>query len=1016
MQDRRTRRRLALALRAAGLALIAFSLSGAALDSGVAPSLAAPVQSLARIIVADASAAAAVTRPPVLVGTPTPGPVEGHGGPVTFSLSGALSVGQRLQNTTTAGGAAAPNQSSALGNAGMLATLQRRTATTTLQLSLPLGLALRTSSIGQFTAGYYTPKYGLEYGAQPLSFLGGVPFGQTLRGWAVILPLHGGDITFYRGPAYSTAGQILNVAGARGRLIERGTLVEFGLDRARGQDGSSADAVIAGAARSSGVFTQSIEGAFERMHNADGSSGRGFAYQYRADLGSGSVYGSFTSRQVTDGFLAFGSGALQRDAFFGGSLRYATSLNALGIDQSFENAGTGINLVRSQRSSIDFNHMFQRANIATDFTLATQKRSTQSGVDWTGTAGAQVGFNLFDISTLLGAQFQRATLSYGSPQALITYTSQLQRQLGPFALTGSYQTTRLTGNGGGMQTTEVLTVARQFGLSGVAFNLTENHTLNGAFNIVQSSPTFTISRRLSPATTLAVTAGQQRTRDLLNPLNDSRTRIFSIQIAAPFAIGNGIVQGRINPRLPATISGDVTNEVTGQGQFNFAQSISNGLANVVVVLDGKDVQRTDLSGHYQFNFVAAGAHEVRLESSSLPRGVTVDQPYASVNVQGGQSVQVLFRVGTYGAIAGHVYGRDSSGGLLPMSSVAVRLDNSALSVSDPFGAYSFGRLSAGTHTVEIVQASLPASVAFSKEAETQKITVKNGEIARLDFTANPLGSIAGFVTFGPDAGPGLTGGVNNAYVVAEPGDYAAITNQDGSYLLDNLPAGTYTLDLDPETLPQDTGNSSGPLQIDFTGESKTGVNFTVGHKLKAVVFSLKIAQPVGATLAFSEPALPPRGSAVASVDANGPAESVAGTAFGKRFAFDYDPARKRWIATIVVPASTAPGRATIFAEIRRAKKSQAETVSADLNIDPQIPLISIKMIPGRPVPGQYVTVRARILGDVQPGDTIRWLDGQITKLSRPVTGRVYVFSVKISERIMHGTLLTRQGGLPITLR
>jgi hypothetical protein len=66
--------------------------------------------------------------------------------------------------------------------------------------------------------------------------------------------------------------------------------------------------------------------------------------------------------------------------------------------------------------------------------------------------------------------------------------------------------------------------------------------------------------------------------------------------------------------------------------------------------------------------------------------------------------------------------------------------------------------------------------------------------------------------------------------------------------------------------------------------------------------------------------------------------------------------------------------------------------------------------------GQYVQVRARFLADVHPGDKIRWLDGQLTKLGAPLTGRVYEFTVKISVQPMRGMLLTKQGQLPIILR
>jgi hypothetical protein len=87
-----------------------------------------------------------------------------------------------------------------------------------------------------------------------------------------------------------------------------------------------------------------------------------------------------------------------------------------------------------------------------------------------------------------------------------------------------------------------------------------------------------------------------------------------------------------------------------------------------------------------------------------------------------------------------------------------------------------------------------------------------------------------------------------------------------------------------------------------------------------------------------------------------------------------------------------------------------------MKVDPSVPLATFVLTPRRPMRGQYVQVRARFLADVHPGDRIRWLDGQITKLSHPITGRVYEFTVKISVQPLSGVLLTRSGELPITLR
>lgn len=1017
MEEGRDRlRRTALRLRAAGLALIAIS-SGAAAVGAALPARANPWFSFGSLIAA--AVAPAATPSPAPSPERADAPQAARGGPITFSLTGSLSLGERGQTQVTpdlAGGQVVTSNVSALDNAGLMAQIERRTATTSLQIGVPAGVTLRRSNLGQVQAGYYTPKFGLIYGGQPLALLGGVPLGQTLLGFAGVVPLHGGDLTFFTGPAYGPSAATYDVAGFRGRMLLRETLLEFGADRARAHDGSTVSALLLGAARNSGFLSQSLEAAFERGKGGADAPSRGYSYQYQAAYGSGALYGTLTARRITDGFISFGSGALQADDFVSGSVRAATGNSTLDVDESFESAGSGDTAMSSRRGAFTFTHQFPQAGVETMLSFSDQRRRSTLGVDWTGGVSLQTGFTMWGSSAALGAQLQRATLDYGNPIGLMTYTAEIQRQFGSLNGTAAYQSVRQTGDAPGLQGLGMLAITRTFGSTALTFGFDREHVINSLENVVQSSPTVTLAQRVSAVASVALTYGEQRTQDLTNPSAGGRNRIFSIQLAAPFALGNGAVQGRVNPRLPATIAGMVLND-SGTNQYGFASAVGNGVGNVVVVLDDKDVQRTDLSGRYQFNFVAPGPHEVRLESSSLPRGVTVDQPYASVVVLGGQQAEVTFRIGTYGAIAGHVTGRDGNGASMPLENVALQLDGAAYARTDAFGAYSFGRLAAGTHSIAVQESSLPASVYFAKSIETQKVIVRNGEVTTLDFDASPLGSVAGMVTFDKSLAPGYRGGVDNAYVVAEPGDYAAITNADGSFLLDDLPAGTYSLDLDPETVPDGTGNISGPISVSLGGdEHKEGVAFTVGKKIKAVVFSFKTTQLAEATMSVSEPALPPLGSAQVDVVAGEPARSVVVDVSGTHFPLAYDPRRARWSGTIVVPRSAPPGVLTISADVRAATKDGNTSASAALTVDPSLALASFKMTPAKPVTGQYVTVHARFLLPVQPGDSIRWLDGQVTKLERPVVGRIYVFTVKISEPRMRGILLTRQGQLPIILR
>ena len=121
-------------------------------------------------------------------------------------------------------------------------------------------------------------------------------------------------------------------------------------------------------------------------------------------------------------------------------------------------------------------------------------------------------------------------------------------------------------------------------------------------------------------------------------------------INAPFAFGNGLVQGRVDPRLPAIIVGRVLNDLGDN--IAVAGLATGGVANITVVLDGNEAQRTDLDGNFQFSFVKPGEHQLRIETASLPRGLTADQPVVTLNVQGGQTAQLYFRVGNFGGITG----------------------------------------------------------------------------------------------------------------------------------------------------------------------------------------------------------------------------------------------------------------------------------------------------------------------------------------------------------------------------
>jgi hypothetical protein len=282
------------------------------------------------------------------------------------------------------------------------------------------------------------------------------------------------------------------------------------------------------------------------------------------------------------------------------------------------------------------------------------------------------------------------------------------------------------------------------------------------------------------------------------------------------------------------------------------------------------------------------------------------------------------------------------------------------------------------------------------------------------FTAQPLSSISGSVLYGTEMLPLYKGAVPNVYVVAEPGEYAAINTDDGSYIIDNLPPGDYTVSTDPETLPEAMGAKPDSVQIHVgPAQNVQNVDFSVGSFEKKVVFSFLGGKASGATvIRLREHKLPPNATTEVVVTAPESAKAVTITSFNDtHIALTYDKTRKEWAGQVAVPADAKDGDYPIEASVA----SGTSPAGIVLTVDTKMPLAIMQMTPSRPAKGDNVVVRARFLVDAAEGDKIQWEDGQITVLGKPVSGRVFTFNLRISLRPLHGALLTKRGTLPIEL-
>ncbi len=990
--------------------------------------------------------------------SPSPSPKPGlvaRGGPFEFNFSGSLSVG-RSSSTSTFGQTGiftptpSPSASQSPGpfpfqqttsttqaeseiGAGVTADLSRRTARTMTDLKVPVGFsASGHSAFGNPQFLYSTPKYSIGYGVQPLLSLGQLQMGSTLRGFSYIVPEHYGEATFFQGPAYGADQELVRLEGVLIQQVRGRALFEAGLVQADGALTGNAKTLEFGGATAGHNLSLIGEGAWQTRSGGDADP-HGLAAQIRVDDTAAGNDCAATLRTVPDRFVTFTSGEIFGDKY--GDLNCHSGHTPLYFDANWEKTGDGLLGITTQSvETLGYAPSLKFGGFSVN--LMRQDGSSAGERLWADSGSASLQMQPFHVTTLLGVQFQHS-VSGGNVDQTESFLTSLRRSFGHLSFGVSGQIQRQSQDNAapspdalatpvgllppiiGLQKGLAFDVSQSWKRTTIQLGETITRTISAQSDAIQQTPLINLTRQLSPAIAITTSVGYQTLHDRLNPTSDGHSRVFSISLSAPFSYGNANVSGRIDPRLPATIIGRVLlagSNATGSGAAsNFATFAgSGGVGNVLVTLDNRYVERTDINGGFQFSFVQPGQHQVTLDTSSMPRGYTATVPVQTVVVQGGQNAAVSFTIGTFGGVLGHVYGADSDGNPIPLANVELRVDGGAYSQTDSTGAYGFGGLSPGTHEVTIIPQSVPATAAFTPAALERKVTVGDGSYATLDFHAELLGSIAGKILYGKDMGRDAGYGVQNAYVVAEPGEHAAIDDDDGSFIIDNLPAGDYTISVDPETIPQKLGAAPDNVSVHLEpGEHYKGMLFSVGRFEKKVVFSLlsgSPSAPVLPTMRLSEGRLPPRGTTAVSIDAPADATDVAVTVFGSRTALTYDKEIEAWIGEIEVPLHERAGRYPVTASLHGAPAPK----SAELTVDPKLPLVIVQIYP-RAVVGATVTVRARFLVDAQPGDKITWQDGTQTVLGKPVSGRVFTFRKDLTLLPLHGLLLTRRGTLPIEL-
>jgi hypothetical protein len=930
-------------------------------------------------------------------------------GPIVLKGDGTYQLG--LNRSSRNGvGLAEDNYSSALSM-----VVERRTEQSAVSVSSAFGYGAGAFNSGSLLVGYRTPKYALSYGQVTGPSDSQLQIGGFARGVGLTLPMRAGELSFITATATEQDEETYRVYGVRRAWNGLGGFLSAAQYFAGSESGGGRQAITdLGYHRYGAKLSTDTEVAVTSNHGVSGvADGAQLATAFHADLQGKTTGATIGLRYDPAGFQTL-TGAL--DAGFSGDLTLRRHSERFGdLDVDFGHTDTrllGGSLEHDNRVTLSGGRSWTNFGIQYVGGLEGQRGDGGSTLQRTGAltlTETVKGVSLFEtyqtssVGSIAGNAGQRQ-LAIGASRPL----------LGGLAAYQFAQSSQSADASAGAGISQSLSYRRSIGKKlDAQVTQTLQTTSNNGIRSSIADTAVSLVRRLSNVVALQVSADTFRQTGLGG---GSGTGIHA-SLVGPFGFGQPAQStGRANPNLPAVIRGVVTYS-TSATPFAYNAPTLHGYNNALIVLDGRITQRTDASGEFEFRFVPPGAHTIRIDPATIQPGLISDREYQNVSVQGGQTTSIQFSVGNFAGVAGQVVAMDANGKKRGLGGVGIAVDGIQAVTTTPDGHYAVGRLSPGAHTVEIVEATLPTTVAFVADKK-KTVTVTPGTSTPLNFVATPLGSIAGSVVAPADGGFGQLTGLKNVYVVAEPGEHAVITDDDGSFLLDNMPPGTYTLTVDADTVPDGLGVLSGPdgpVALEG-GAALSGIIFKLGAAAKNVVFTFNDGKRQTIQVTTDPAVVPPGG--LLRVQARSSAKDVKALVvesdvFGG-FPLRLDPKLGVWTGSVVVP-SLVKGDYALSVTAHRKDVTDA---SALVPVDPRIPLFAYRLSPRNPEPGHTVRVTLKSVAPVEEGDAVMFEDGYKIVLPKP-TGHVFGFDIRLWHKGLpySATVLTKRGQTyPLSLR
>ena len=195
----------------------------------------------------------------------------------------------------------------------------------------------------------------------------------------------------------------------------------------------------------------------------------------------------------------------------------------------------------------------------------------------------------------------------------------------------------------------------------------------------------------------------------------------------------------------------------------------------------------------------------------------------------------IAEINSYGSFYGRVYqdinlnGQFDAGLDKPQANVKIRVDGSRYVVSDESGRYRIDNVHVGEHEINLDLLSVRADLTLLDEARQAAILLQ-GRDSIVDFRLVRTGRITGVVWLDLNGNKQLDEGeqpLADVRVLTGSGR-DTLTDENGVFMIGDLPPGEHVILIDEKTLPEKTVSGVGTLSVKVQAGSETAnVNFAV---------------------------------------------------------------------------------------------------------------------------------------------------------------------------------------------